>query len=227
MALSGPNMMQLRVYTNYRDSGYSEGFNLGPGSYTGLEPNAVLIVNAIARLLPAGFTIPHAVMSDLKTLRESMVVSGFTYTGDVLDAEPVFATDSLCNDPEVSFLVRWGDGNGKYSNRHIRGLRDGWVVDNKSTLALAAPYAINGPYMNALNPPPDPVYAPGDASTAVINNLLSIIRDKSVLLDPVTKTPGLGSYSYTPFLSWNFRRVSSKDVGYRFAGNRGRQAAWA
>lgn len=224
---SGSNMMQLRAFINFRDSGYSEGFNLGPGSYTWAESQSQVILNAIARTLSAKFTIQYAVVSDLKILRDSLAVSNYTFSGDVLDAELVFATDSLCNDPSVSFLVRFGNGAGKFSNRHFRALRDSAVENNKATFAFSAPYAIGGPYMNALNPPTDPVYAPGDASDNVYSNLMSIIRDYSVLLDPATKKPGLGSYTYSTFTSWAFRRVSSKDVGYRYANRKGRQAAWA
>lgn len=222
---TGPNMMQLKSYINYGNSGFAYDFNLGYLSYAAAEPVAVLINNAIARTLPSGFGIAHSVLSDLKVLRDSMVVNGYTLYGDIMDAEVAFATDSLCNDPEVSFLVRFTTGLGKYANRQFRALRDDAVVDNTKVTVFTAPYAVNGPYMNDVGA--GPVYAAGDAAADVWANLFSIIRDKTVLLSPSTQPSGAVLYYSYSFTGYAYRRISSHDVGKRFAPSSGKQANWS
>lgn len=209
----------LKIWINGPDYGWSEEYNLKTTNYTDSEAAALTLIKARARLLAANLSVANATITDKATKGDSLLVNGFDTGGIILDAETTFATDSLMNDPEVSLLYRFDTGGGHYINRHIRGLRDAWVADNALTVTVTGAYAIGGPYLT---------YATGgalDTSADVIANFISRLRDMTYLVTP-SKDP-LSPFTQTAFSYYQFRRISSRNVGKRFGNSKGRQPAFA
>lgn len=201
------------VMTAGEDS-WTEKYPFKPG-FTPVQARTSLglIIAARAPLMGYECTIDRAVVtfSDAERDRLPATVGATTWYNKVLlDAE--IAVESI-NSSGDGLDFRFEVGNGQFSTRALKGIRDGWVVGGFLTLTLPAPYpAPVGPYLA------DGPVAPATASEVALNNYLSRVRDYCALyvFNPATNLYDGGTYD-----SWIYRKVTRRRVGGSFQFGRG------
>jgi hypothetical protein len=196
-----------------KDGGQSERFNFNTTSYATAKTGIETLATKFARILPAGFSILRATVSQKSVRGDANVGEGYTYLPVLVGSESSIETP---NNPGSGFLVRFDTGDGKFSNRNIRPVRDSWIADNRRGIAAFTVYAAGGPYLT---------YSAPAAEVDLVGDLLASIRDLTVLI----RKSGFSNPAYRPytFTSWQYRRIATHDYGQRHGISRGRQPAYS
>lgn len=214
-----PNFSTLTMFFKYKNSGWSEKYQMGPVDGAGtitlitddLRTNAAVGCANRAYLLGLGVEITWARLTNSANPRQSVAVLSGPLAATALAAEtPV----EKINDVEAGLHFRLETPSGKVSNRILRGLRDTWVTDQDvvASLVPATPVAL-----------PTADYAAAEVggsftkANALLNFLVWIGRN---CVNVQKQAPN--SYEFATFKSALFRVVSDHQTGRPFGGHRGK-----
>lgn len=201
------DFMECKVTFQHTKYGsWVERYNHPGITYAAVEANFVQLINYRNTLLGLDISIIDAVMSNAKTLGTSWPPAGYDRLGRIIDAE----TDiEECNDLDVGFLYRLDTDEGRFSSRHIRGIRDSWVEGVERT--AAAPAVV---YSAAVTPAFVTI-ADNMSGTDAISGYLYTLRDYFCHIRKI----GVGSWERTPYANFEYQAVSHHDTGHS-AGSR-------
>ncbi len=195
--------------------GWTEKYNLLPSyDLTAALPVAGLIATKRSRLLARRHTILDTVISMKAVRNDSRNPASYVASPVLIGAEMTDPEET--NETGSGLLFTFLTGDGKRTNRLIRGVRDSWITRNRNTLAAPTAYGIGGPYLTYVAP-----------ATAVdlLGDFLAYVRDNTVLINGPTGGPPVWTpYTYTEYL---YRRVAKHDMGKRIGVSRGRQSTMA
>lgn len=210
---SVPTFMLGRLYISGETSGWVENYPMNIQSdLTLARTNLATLATARARILAKGHKILRATVSNKEVRRDAVIASGYVYEPVIIGSEMDAPEET--NTSGVGLLFRFDTGDGRFSNRLIKGVRDSWITRNRFTLGTPTAYPTGGPYLS---------YSAPAAALALLGDYLAKFRDLCCLF----KQTGTGPNSYTPFSyeSYVFRRVSKHDEGKRIGIGRGRQSS--
>jgi hypothetical protein len=216
MAIS--DFMKGTVKINWKGGqGFQEQYNFDTTIVANATSWLGTICNYRSLLLPLGFEIVWAQVSQLSVQRDSYVPASYFFQPRLLGAE---STVEACNNVASGLLYRFTTNGGQWGNRLIRGLRDSWIADYASTIGTPTVYASVG----AL-----PTIANGMSVVSAIGGYLSAVKllttsMKKIVTPPVPPaTVPTISYNNVPWSGWQYQRIADRDVGKGYSMTRGRK----
>lgn len=213
-----PDYMKATIFiSSTKKGGWSESFLINSIDYAAAKTKLATICDYRSAILAAEFEITHATVSKSLIKGDSAVPADYEPAPVLLAAEVSIET---CNNPGVGLLYRFDTGTGKHSNRIIRGVRDGWILNNAAQFGSAYITVFTG-----VGSRPAFGTAMGTALDAFIktvaaNTVFIVDRDK-LDLDPAPDPSE--RFEAVPWNRVQFRKVAQRDTGPGFSAHRGRR----
>ncbi len=210
-----PNFPVVTLKIDGEYGGWSEKYNLKPDvDLTAALPIAGIIATKRARLLARRHSILDCVISMKAVRNDSRNPASYQSSPELIGSEMTDPEET--NETGSGLLYTFLTGDGRRTNRLIRGVRDSWITRNRTSLAAATAYAVGGPYLT---------YSAPATALDLLGDYLAYVRDNTVLIrGPFGGPPVWTPYTYTEYL---YRRVAKHDMGKRIGISRGRQSTMA
>ncbi len=212
---------KLKIHINHPTGGWSETYNMPTAAIATLKSKAVSLISNRADILAKNASIAYASLSMEPTPKGDVYLPrGYRYAPINLATEALITNVATCNDWEVGPLWRYDTGEGKYTNRVIRGLRDAQIADNaaayqSSTMfSLAATDAWAGAVANTTTH--------ADALKYFLSSVYHYTRHIKGF-----EAPALTGFTSRTYSEVQYRKISSHDGGQRYGAKAGRQRAFA
>lgn len=216
------DLMIGTIFINFKSWGWSEKYIMGSHTAPSAVPeydeawqNLNSLAEARKYLLGNGCSIVWGRVSKQSALRDSVSAFGLAKQPALIDTE---TTVDLINNPEACIQFRMEDLNGRYANRTLRGVRDGWVADS---LTVPDIFPSNITADTALTPIPTPPTLLTGAQA--VKNYIATLMSVTVMAKKLSDDP----------LSWNcraprycvFRGIKNRQTGRPFGSSRGRASS--
>lgn len=216
------DVMVGTLYFNYGAYGWSEKYYIGSRStnetptapYDQAAQDLFNLASYRGYLLGNNVKLTWARCSLLTRLRDSVAAIASPLSPRKVGTE---TTVEAIDDPQTAILFRMEDGAGRYFNRHIRGLRESWVLDTELIDSVWA--AGITPASDFVADPTPTLYTPVQAFQ---NYLLALL---AYTVNVKKMTTGPSPYSVSAYNRTQFRKISSRKTGRPFGLSRGRASA--